>query len=80
MKRLAILLLANVALHAQPAPVLGKAGDIEITSGEIREIIAGLDAEQQDALAKDPAALGQFVRALLVQRLVLKQALDQKWD
>jgi peptidylprolyl isomerase len=60
--------------------VLGKVGDIEITSTDVREMIAGLDAEQQAALAKDPEALGQYVRALLVQRLVLKQALDQKWD
>jgi parvulin-like peptidyl-prolyl isomerase len=77
---LLLLLLAAAPLHADTAPVLGKAGDIEITSSEIREITAGLDAEQQDALAKDPAALGQFVRALLVQRLVLKQALEKKWD
>lgn len=80
MKHLAILLLTTVALHAQTAPVLGKAGDIEITGSEIREIVAGLETDQQAALAKDPAALGQFVRALLVQRLVLKQALDKKWD
>ncbi|MBJ7257251.1 MAG: peptidylprolyl isomerase [Akkermansiaceae bacterium] len=74
-----ILLLATLA-HAAPADVLGKVGDIEITSTDVREMIAGLDAEQQAALAKDPEALGQYVRALLVQRLVLKQALDQKWD
>jgi peptidylprolyl isomerase len=75
-----LLLLATGILHADTAPVLGKAGDIEITGTEIREIIAGLEAEQQTALARDPAALGQFVRALLVQRVVLKQALDRKWD
>ena len=60
--------------------MLAKIGSIEIKTGEIREILAGLDAEQQAAIAKDPAALGQYVRALLVQRHVLKQALDQKWD
>lgn len=80
MKRLAILLLVTSLAHADTAPVLGKAGDIEITGSEIREIVAGLEAGQQTALAKDPAALGQYVRALLVQRLVLKQVLDKKWD
>lgn len=81
MKYLTVLLILTASpLHAEPAPVLGKAGDIEITGGEIREIVAGLEAEQQTALSKDPAALGQYVRALLVQRLVLKQALDKKWD
>ena len=76
MKYLLLLLATSVAHSA----VLGKVGDIEITGSDVREIIAGLDADQQAALAKDPAALGQYVRALLVQRLVLKQALDQKWD
>lgn len=80
MKRLAFLLLATSLAHADTAPVLGKAGDIEITGSEIREIVAGLEAEQQAALAKDPAALGQYVRALLIQRLVIKQALEKKWD
>lgn len=76
MKCLLILLATSVS-HAA---VLGKVGDIEITGSEIRENIAGLDIEQQAALAKDPAAFGQYVRAFLIQRLVLKQALDQKWD
>ena len=80
MKFLAALFLATTAIHAEPSAVLAKIGTIEISSGEIREDLAGLDADQQAALAKDPAALGQFVRALLVQRLVLKQALDQRWD
>ncbi|MBC8125562.1 MAG: peptidylprolyl isomerase, partial [Gloeobacteraceae cyanobacterium ES-bin-144] len=60
--------------------VLAKIGDIEIQTEEIREMIAGLDAAQQAAIAKDPSALNQYVRALLVQRLILKQAIDQKWD
>ena len=49
MKRLALLLLATNLAHAQPAAVLGKAGDIEITGSEIREIVAGLEADQQAA-------------------------------
>lgn len=80
MKFLSIFLLLAAFLHAESAAVLGKVGNIEITGSDVREIIAGLDADQQAALARDPAALGQYVRALLVQRLVLKQALDQKWD
>ena len=76
----AILFLTSSVLHAETSEVLAKIGGIEIKTGEIREILAGLDAEQQAAIAKDPAALGQYVRALLVQRHVLKQALDQKWD
>ena len=80
MKFLTLILLLATLAPAATAAVLGKVGDIEITGTDVREIIAGLDADQQAALAKDPAALGQYVRALLIQRLVLKQALEQKWD
>ena len=81
--KLQILILtfaALVAAQAQPTTVVAKVGDIEINAAEIQESLAGLDAAREAALAKDPAALGQYVRALLVQRLVLKQALAQKWD
>ncbi len=80
-RKILITWVATLAvMQAQPAAVLAKVGDIEINSDEIRETIAGLDAEQQDKIAQNPSALGQYVRALLVQRLVLKEALDRKWD
>lgn len=60
--------------------MLGKIGDIEVKTSDLRETLAGLDTSQRAQLAKDPAALGQYVRALLVQRLVLRQALEKKWD
>jgi len=79
--RLLTLIAATTtaALHAETA-TLGKIGDLELKTDEIREAIAGLEAGQDTALAKDPAELGQYVRALLIQRLVLKEALAQKWD
>lgn len=80
MRCLIILLLAIRLLQAESSPVLAKIGEIEVTGVEIRENIAGLDQQQQATLANDPAALGQYVRALLIQRLVLKQALDRNWD
>lgn len=83
MKHLYLTLVFAVAplfLHAEPASVLGKIGDIEITTREFQESIAGLEKGRGAALEKDPAALGQYARALLIQRLVLKQALDKKWD
>ena len=76
----ALLLLSAIVRAAEPSPVLAKSGDIEIRAEELREIVAGLDDAQQAALDKDPTALGQYVRALLIQRMVLKQAADQKWD
>ena len=73
------LLMASL-LHAEPSAVLGKIGEIEVKTSDLKEILAGLDSGQRAQLAKDPSALSQYVRALLVQRLVLKQALEKQWD
>lgn len=81
MKSLVFLLLTVAPLlQAEPAAVLGKIGDIELTTDELRETIAGLDRGQAATLTQDAAALNQFARALLLQRLVLKQATDKQWD
>jgi parvulin-like peptidyl-prolyl isomerase len=75
-----IFFLSAAALQAEPSSVLAKVGEVEIRSEEIREMIAGLSTEQQAALAGNPATLGEYVRALIVQRLVLKKALAERWD
>jgi parvulin-like peptidyl-prolyl isomerase len=75
-----ILLTAASLLQAEPAAVLGKLGDLELTTDELRETVAGLDRTQAATLIQDAAALNQFARALLLQRLVLKEATDKQWD
>jgi len=82
MNRSALILSILMAplLHAETSAVLGKIGEIEVKTADLRETLAGLDPSQRAQLAKEPAALAQYVRALLVQRLVLKQALEKKWD
>ena len=67
-------------VQAEQSSVLGKAGDIEITSQELRESIAGMESGSSADLTKDAAALSQYARALLVRRLVLREALEKKWD
>jgi parvulin-like peptidyl-prolyl isomerase len=75
-----LLTIAILTATVRAETVVGKIGDIEIKSTELRESLAGLEAGQEAALAKDPAAIGQYVRALLVQRLLLKQATDSHFD
>ena len=75
-----LILSMAAAVPAQAEAVLGKIGEIEIGTAEIREAIAGLEAGQESTLSKDPAAVSQYVRALLIQRLVLKQAEDKRFD
>jgi parvulin-like peptidyl-prolyl isomerase len=67
-------------VQAEQTSVLGKAGDIEITSQELRESIAGMESGSSADLTKDAEALSQYARALLVRRLVLREALEKKWD
>jgi len=76
MRLLLITLFLTISVRSEV--ILGKIGDIELTAAETKEAIAGLQTAQD--IAKDPAAVGQYVRALLIQRLVLKQAHDKNFD
>ncbi len=79
-----LLPLTVLLLSAMPprthADTIARAGDIQLQTQDIREALAGLEAAQQTALSKDPAAVSQYVRALLIQRLVLRQAAEKKFD
>jgi len=81
---LSLCLLLCPALPSRAADddstVIARVGDSEVTAGEIRSAIQNLDANTQAAAAKDPATLSKLVRSILAQRLVLKEALDKKWD
>ncbi|MBR1089218.1 peptidylprolyl isomerase [Bradyrhizobium manausense] len=82
----------QAAAPAQPAPaaadnaavkggeIVARVGDSDVTAEEIRATIQLLDARQQAAMTRDPAALSQTVRAILANRLVLKEAMTKKWD
>ncbi len=83
---------ARPAATAQSAPaveesgavkggeVIARVGDSDVTAEEVRATILLLDARQQAAMARDPALLSQTVRAILANRLVLKEAAAKKWD
>jgi parvulin-like peptidyl-prolyl isomerase len=79
-----LLLCASARIHAADddtdSTVIARVGDSQVTAAEIRSAIQNLDASTQMAAARDPAALSQVVRAILAQRLVLKEALEKKWD
>lgn len=60
--------------------VIAQVGGSDVTADELRAVVASLDARSQAAVLRDPALLGQTVRAILANRLVLKEALSKKWD
>jgi parvulin-like peptidyl-prolyl isomerase len=59
---------------------VARVGTADVTADEVRAAVSFLDARQRAALARDPALLSQTVRAILANRLVLKEALAKKWD
>jgi parvulin-like peptidyl-prolyl isomerase len=60
--------------------VVARVGGNDVTAEEVRAAVASLEPRQQAAVARDPALLSQTVRAILANRLVLKEALARKWD
>jgi len=80
MKPLLLLLLASSGVASLSAQTLAKLGDIELKTADVRETIAGLEVTREVVLTKDPAALEQYVKALLIQRYILQQAQEQKLD
>lgn len=79
--RFALLLAWMPALQAQETDrVVGSIGDLELRQSEVEASLARLDGVEKEALAGDPATLGKLVRSMLVQRLILQEALEKQWD
>jgi parvulin-like peptidyl-prolyl isomerase len=85
--RAAVLIAGVAAASASSAwaadaegDVIARIGTTDVRADEIRAYIASFDPREQAALAHDPALLAQAVHQLLAGKLVLKQALAQKWD
>lgn len=62
------------------ADIVARVGSRDVTAGEIRAFMAALPPRDQAAAAGDPAALGQLVRAYLVNEVVLNVAAARKWE
>lgn len=60
--------------------VIARVGGSDVTADEVKATIMLLDARQQAAMARAPALLSQTVRAILANRLVLKEAAAKKWE
>ena len=60
--------------------VIARVGNANVSAEELRAYVGALGAQDQAALAKDPALLSQAVRMLLANRLVLQELTAKKWD
>ncbi|MGC1480622.1 MAG: hypothetical protein WA771_08955, partial [Chthoniobacterales bacterium] len=77
----AILIAVSTSLHAaEPTDAVARVGDLEITVADIQPRLDALSAREQSALRDQPTLLNQFVRSLIVQQLVLRQAQAEDWS
>ena len=55
-------------------------GTFEVRVSDLGESLETLEEAEREALRKEPSALSRYVRALLVQRLVVQEAMAAEWD
>jgi parvulin-like peptidyl-prolyl isomerase len=65
---------------ASDTSVIAKVGESEVKADDIKPLLEKLPLRDQLQLAHDPAALNDFVRRLIIQQLVFKEALSKKWE
>jgi parvulin-like peptidyl-prolyl isomerase len=75
-KIISLIVAATATLQA--AEILGKIGEVEVTTTEVKSLVDSINAGSETTAPLNSEALDQLVRALLVQRLVLKQAITTK--
>jgi len=75
---LGALLLAATVSRADE--VIARVGTEEIKSAQVRPYLENLGQQDREALEKNPAALSQAVRTLILQQILFKEALAAGWD
>ena len=75
----ALLILASPLARAAD-DLIARVGDQEIKAAQIAPYLENLSEQDRAALAKNPAALSQAVRTLILQQILFKEALAAGWD
>lgn len=65
---------------AEGAGTIARLGNENVSVDEVRPWFDGLEPREREALRKDPTLLNQTVRAVLVRRALLTEALAKHWD
>jgi peptidylprolyl isomerase len=83
-KQFAIMLAISVAPFSptllQAQEVAARMGQTDVKLEEIDAFIKSLGEAEEQAVRSDPGLISQAVRLYLTNRIVLKEALDKKWD
>lgn len=72
--------LNSLLMAEESDPVVGSIGEIELHQSEVLASFGTLGSVDREALARDTATLNKLVRSMLVQRVILKEALEKKWE
>lgn len=75
---LGALLLAATVSRADE--VIARVGTEEIKAAQVRPYLENLGQQDRETLGKNPAALSQAVRTLILQQILFKEALAAGWD
>ncbi len=67
-------------LSAADTTVIAKVGENEVRAEDIKPFIEKLSVRDQLVLSKDTGMLNDFVREIIIQQLVYKEALSKKWE
>jgi parvulin-like peptidyl-prolyl isomerase len=79
--RLPLLLIGLMLCSAAAAEdLVGKMGDVELHSSELKAIFEAQPPDARHQLATDPAALERLVRSELMRKAVLNEAKQKGWD
>ncbi len=60
--------------------VIARVGEGDIKAAQVKPYLDNLSDADREALLKNPAALSQAVRTLIVQQILFKEALSAGWD
>ena len=72
------IMLCSVAAAADD--LVGKMGDVELHSSELKAILEAQAPDARRQLATEPAALERLVRSELMRKAVLNEAKQKGWD
>ncbi|MFA7345865.1 MAG: peptidylprolyl isomerase [Terrimicrobiaceae bacterium] len=76
-----LILLALAAPVARSADdIIARVGDQEIKAAQVAPYLENLGDPDRASLLKNPAALSQAVRALILQQILFKEAIASGWD
>ena len=79
--RLPLLLIGLMLCSAAVADdLVGKMGDVDLRSSELKAILDAQPADARHQLATDPGALERLARSELMRKAVLNEARQKGWD